>query len=231
MGHLQVLIADDSEFMRTAYKRILESESSMRVVAMASNGAEAVRSAAETAPDVAILDVRMPKVDGLQVAHEIRKHQPNTAIVVISAYDDLTYVANLMRNGVDRKAYLLKHSISDIAALVRIVEAVHQGDTVIDSGIVRRMAELFREHSAALEIHLSPGEEDLISLMAAGYDDGRICVTLHLDQMQMAKHSDSLYKKFGLTEGTFPELRTMAVKTFVGQLHKVPLSKTYDAVS
>ena len=70
MEQLQILIADDSEFMRIAYKRILESQSNFRVVAMASNGEEAVQKAAETAPDVAILDIRMPKVDGIKVAHQ-----------------------------------------------------------------------------------------------------------------------------------------------------------------
>ena len=100
---LQVLIADDSEFMRVAYRRILESESNLRIVAMAANGEEASKLAAETRPDVAILDVRMPKVDGIQAAHEIRRNNLKTSIVVISAYDDLAFVADLMRYGVEKK--------------------------------------------------------------------------------------------------------------------------------
>ena len=123
IGQLQVLIADDSEFMRVAYRRILESESNLRIVAMAANGEEASKLAAETRPDVAILDVRMPKVDGIQAAHEIRRNNLKTSIVVISAYDDLAFVADLMRYGVEKKAYLLKYSLSDITGLIRIVEA------------------------------------------------------------------------------------------------------------
>ncbi len=92
---------------------------------------------------MAILDVMMPKVHGIQVAHQIRQRHPETAIVVISAYEDLSFVADLMRNGVGRKAYLLKHSISDIAGLVRVVETVYGGHTVLDSGIIQRMARLF----------------------------------------------------------------------------------------
>ena len=76
MGELRVLIADDSEFMLVAYKRIIEDQSSMQVVAMASNGAEAIWSAAETEPDVAILGVMMPKVDGIKVTHQIRQRHP-----------------------------------------------------------------------------------------------------------------------------------------------------------
>jgi len=108
MEQLRILIADDSEFMRTAYKRILESQSNFQVVAMASHGLEAVQKAKETAPDVAFLDIRMPKLDGIQVAHEILKFSPDTAIIVISAYDDLSFLADLMRNGSARKPYLLK---------------------------------------------------------------------------------------------------------------------------
>ena len=231
MEQLKILIADDSEFMRVAYKRIIESQSTMRVVAMASNGEEAVHQAAETAPDVAILDVRMPKVDGIQVAHEIRKQRPGMAIVVISAYDDLGFVADLMRNGVGGKAYLLKHSISDIAELMRIVEAVCQGQTVLDSGIIHKMARLFCKHSAALSTDLSGGEQDLLSLMAEGHDDNRICGILHLDQNEVEGRSASLYRKLGIDDGTAPERRILAVKAFVDQIHKVPLSMAFDAVS
>ena len=230
MAQLRILIADDSEFMRMAYKRIIEVQSSMQVVAMASNGAEAVRSAAETEPEVAILDVMMPKVDGIQVAHEIRRQRPGTAIVVISGYDDLTFVADLMRNGVGRKAYLIKQSISDIAGLVRVVEAVCQVHTVLDSKIIQRMARLFCKYSGALSTGLNGAEQDVLELMADGYSDDRICETLHLDQTRLAEHSASLYRKFGLTEGTDLKKRIMAVQTFVEQIHKVPLSRTYDAV-
>ena len=165
MGELRVLIADDSEFMLVAYKRIIEDQSSMQVVAMASNGAEAVWSAAETEPDVAILDVMMPKVDGIKVTHQIRQRHPETTIVVISAYEDLSFIADLMRNGVGRKAYLLKHSISDIAGLVREVESVYGGHTVMDSGIIQRTAPLFCKYSGAIGTELSGTEQDVFALV------------------------------------------------------------------
>jgi DNA-binding NarL/FixJ family response regulator len=230
MGELRVLIADDSEFMRIAYKRIIEAESSMEVVAMASNGADAVWSTAETDPDVAILDVMMPKVDGIQVAHQIRKRRPSTAIVVISSYEDLSFVADLMRNGVERKAYLLKHSISDITGLVRVVEAVHKGQTVLDSGIIQRMARLFCKHSGDLGTDLSNAEQDLLALMADGYDYERICESLRLDQTQLEERSASMYGKFGIAAGTPSEQRIAAVQAFVEQIHKVPQFRAYDAV-
>ncbi len=231
MKELQVLIADDSEFMRIAYKRILESQPNMQVAAMAENGEEAVWIADDIKPDVAILDVWMPKLDGIKATHEIRKRLPDTAIIVISSYDDLTFVADLMQNGVDRKAYLLKHSISDVTGLVSVVEAVYNGHSVLDSGIVQRLARLYCKYSDTLNTSLSDTEQDILGLMADGYDDERICGTLHLDQPELAGHSDSLYQNLGILGGTDEERRIMAVRAFVSQIHKVPLARVYDAVS
>jgi len=224
MERLKILIADDSEFMRIAYKRILESQSNLQVVAMASEGEEAVKKAAESTPDVAILDIRMPKIDGIQVAHEILKPRPRTAIVIISAYDDLAYVAELMRNGAGRKAYLLKNSLSDISELIRTVEAVYQGHTVLDSAIVQKMARLYCKYSDALDTSLTDVEQDLLGLMAEGYDNADICRTLHLDQEKVAADSESIYEKFGINEGSAQDRRLMAIQAFVEQIHRVPLS-------
>ena len=198
---------------------------------MASNGEEAVQKAAEATPDVAILDIRMPKVDGIKVAHEILERRPDTAIVIISAYDDLSFVADLMQNGTRRKAYLLKNSLSDISELIRIVEAVDQGHTVLDSGIVQKMARLFCKHSDVLNTPLNDIEQDLLGLMAEGYDDAYICRTLHMDQEHVEDNSESIYKKFGINQGTAQERRLKAIQAFVEQIHKVPLSAAYDAVS
>ncbi len=230
MEQLKILIADDSEFMRIAYKRILESHSNFRVVAMASNGEEAVQQAAESGPDVAILDIRMPKVDGIRVAHEILKRRPGTAIVIISAYDDLSFVADLMQNGAANKAYLLKNSLSDISELIRIVEAVNQGHTVLDSGIVHKMARLYCKHSDVLQTTLTDMEQDLLGLMAEGYDDAYICRVLHMDQQQVEDHAESIYRKFGVNQGTDQERRMKAIQAFVEQIHRVPLSVAGDLV-
>ena len=151
--------------------------------------------------------------------------------MIISAYDDLAYVADLMRNGAARKAYLLKHSLSDVSELIRIVEAVHRGHTVLDSEIINKMARLFCKHSDNLDTALTAAEQDLLGLMVEGYDDDHICQTLHMDQEQVATGSESIYRKFGIGEGTAQEHRLRAIQSFVEQIHSVPLSMAYDAVS
>jgi DNA-binding NarL/FixJ family response regulator len=217
--------------MRTAYKRVLESQSNLQIVAMATNEEEAVQKAKQTAPDVAILDVRMPILDGIQAAHEIRIQRPETAIVVISASDDLALVADLMRNGVERKSYLLKQSIYDVLGLARTIEAVYEGHTILDSGIIQRMAHLFCKHADNLDTGLNDTEQDLLCLMAEECDDGQLSETLRLGSQQVMECSGSRYRKFGLNQGTDCELRMMAIRRFVSQIHKVPLTDAYRAVS
>jgi DNA-binding NarL/FixJ family response regulator len=229
MKQLKILIADDSEFMRIAYKRILESQPSLRVVAMAANGEEAVQKAAESTPDVAILDIRMPKLDGIKAAHRILQTQPGTAILIISAYDDLSYVAELMQNGSARKAYLLKNSLSDISELIRIVEAVDQGHTVLDSGIVHVMARLYCKHSNLLGTSLTDIEQDLLGFMAEGHDTGYICRVTYLDQKEVQKYLDSIFEKLGIVEGTAEERQFREIQVFVEQIHQVPLTVIAEA--
>ena len=166
---------------------------------------------------MAILDVCMPKKDGIHAAHEIRKRLSNTAIIIISSYDDLTFVSDLMRNGVERKAYLIKHSISDVTSLISVVEAVYQGNTVLDSGLVQQLARLSCKYSGALD--------------AAKAGIEQICSTLHLERPEAASHTASLYQNLGIYESDSEERRIMAVRTFVSQIHKIPLGRVYTPVS
>ncbi len=224
MEPIRILIAEDSEFMRIAYMRILESESDLCVVAMAADGEAAVKQAIELAPDVSIIDIRMPKLDGIKAAHRILEKHPTMGIVIISAYDDLAFVADLMQNGPERKAFLLKTSLSTISELIRIVESVHQGQTVLDPSIVQRLARLYCKYPNSLTATLSETEQDMLGLMAEGYDDPFIGRALHLNEEQIEKHSGSIFSKLGLSEGAALDRRIKAIQAFVGGIHTVPLS-------
>ena len=223
MDKLRILVADDSQFMRTAYKRILETQDNFEVVGMASDGEEAVQKAIELAPDVAILDVRMPKMDGIEAAHRITDHYPGTAIVVISAYDDLGFVTELFKEGPERKAYLLRNSLDDIGELIRIVEAVSNGQTVLDAGIVRKLARLYIRQSRSLLAQLDEIERNLLELMAEGYDDSSIARTLNIEEETVEDYTSSIYEKLGLSEQEGGrDRRTQAVEAFVNQITSVP---------
>ena len=102
--------------MGAAYKEILETRDNIIVVGMSSDGLEALEKSAELVPDVAILDVRMPNMDGLAVANRIMAQDTPTAIVLVSAYDDLAFICAIMHSGAARKAYILKNSLDNITS-------------------------------------------------------------------------------------------------------------------
>ena len=222
MANLRILVADDSQFMRTAYKRILETQDNFEVIAVASDGEEALEKALALNPNVAVLDVRMPKMDGIEAAHRMITNNPNIAIVIISAYDDITFVSELFRDGPQRKAYLLKNSLDDIGELIRVVEAVINGQTVLDPGIVQKLARLYVRQSRSVLAQLDATERNVLEVMAEGYADDYIAQTLHLDRQKVEECAASIYQKLGLSEQEGSTMRNQAVEAFINQITATP---------
>ena len=198
MTELRILVADDNQFMRTAYKRILDTQDDFEVVGMASDGDEALEMALELSPDVAVLDVRMPKKDGIAVAHYITAQDSKTGIVLISAYDDLAFVSAIMKNGATRKAYILKNSLDDISELIRVVEAVARGQSVLDGAIVRNLIGIYRRLTTSQSAPLTDTEESVLQLILEGYDESEISQTLGLPLEPVEAMAGSLCEKLGL---------------------------------
>ena len=137
------------------------------MVAMATDGEEAVSKAERLRPDVAVLDVRMPKFGGLAASRRIRSTRPGTGIVMMSNYDDPEYIIELLRDGTEGKAYLLKTSVEDIYQLVGAVEAVAGGRTYLDAALVERLVNAHISSPSLLASSLRHGERDTLSLMAS----------------------------------------------------------------
>lgn len=218
MGPKRVLIADDSEFMRVAYKRILETQERYEVVALAVNGKDALDKAVRFSPDVALMDIRMPEMDGLEATDRILKVLPDIAIVIISAYDDLRFLAELLRNGPERKAYILKNSLDDIEELLRTVDAVTRGQTVLDLGMVQKLARLYSHDSRWLAFGLTSIEQDVLELATAGFDNAEITEELRVDIFTVQNTLEGIYKKLSLDEVEQADRRVQAVQIFVKQI-------------
>ncbi len=137
-GHqasVRVVLADDHAVVRAGIRKILETASDIDVVAEAGNGTQAIEAIGAHAPDVAVLDVRMPEASGIDVTRWIRENAPSTAVLVLSAYDDDPYVLAVLQAGAN--GYVLKSS--DAEDIVRAVRAVHAGKSALDPEIARKV--------------------------------------------------------------------------------------------
>ena len=221
MDTIRILLADDSQYIRTAYQRILETQSNFHVVGVASDGEEAVQKALELSPDVAVLDIRMPRVNGLEAAHRMILELPSIRIVMVSGYDDLGYVRELLKDGPQGKAYLLKTSIEDVGELIRAVEAVFKGGTVLDPNLVQKMVRVHLEHSNS-ELHqLTDNEREMLELMAGGYEDQDISLIANLPLEQVALLTQQVLEKLGESNAAGMDQRSQAVVRFINESSSV----------
>ena len=215
MSQLRILVADDNQIMQAAYKQILETDVGLEVVWIASDGEEAVEKYMELAPDVAILDVRMPKIDGLAAANRIIAGDSPTAIVLVSAYDDLAFVRAIMHSGASGKAYLLKSSLTDITGFIRVVKAVANGQSVLDKSVIQSLMERYHCLNVSAATPLSETEEAVLELMLEGFDESEIAQTLDLPAEQVEVLAGQLCEKLGLDVRESSERSSQAVQAIV----------------
>ncbi len=215
MSNLRILVADDNQLMRAAYKEILETRDDFEVVGMAFDGEEALEKHTELAPDVIILDVRMPKLDGLAAANRILAGGFQTAIILVSAYDDLAFVRAIMHNGASRKAYILKNSLADIPEFIRVVEAVAKGQAVLHEAIIQSLMDIYHRIIPSKATPLTDMEESFLKLMLEGYDEIEIAQALgkRIDQVELL--ADSLCEKLGLAIQDGPSRSAQVVQAMV----------------
>ena len=144
---VNILIADDSPFIRTAYKRVLETQADFVVSSVCEDGLEAVEKCSQLEIDVAVLDIRMPRLDGISASKTIRENNPSISVVVVSAYDDWSYVKDLIETDSRSKAYVLKNSLDDIGELIRIVRKVILGHLILDNALIEKLIGYYERHS------------------------------------------------------------------------------------
>lgn len=221
MANTRIIFADDSQYIRQAYKRILETQSHFEVVGIAEDGEEAVRLANELTPDIAILDIRMPKLTGIEAAEQIISTNPSMGIIIISAYDDLNYVRKLLKDGPSRRGYILKTSLDDIGELIRVVEAVAQGGTVLDQELVQKIVRLMIETETTGISELDATEREVYELLVGGFEDSEMARTLRLTVEEIKAISSSATAKLGILNPGELDSRTQAVQHFINRFTQV----------
>jgi len=191
---LTVLIADDHPLVREALHRALESEADIEVVAEAGDGEEAVKLASELRPNVAVMDIVMPKLNGIEATRKIKEIAPDTAILILTAYDDDEYVLGLLDAGA--AGYLLKSARG--RDLVGAIRAITSGESVLHPKIIAKL--LKRATIAPAEEHkaselLSERESEVLKLVTSGMSNKEIAEKLFLSQRTVKAHLTSVFNK------------------------------------
>ena len=210
MEKITVLLAEDHKVVRQGIRQFLEDEGNIEVVAEADDGAQALRLIEQHQPDIAVLDIRMPEMTGIEATRRIKAHFPQVRVLILTAYDDDPYIFALLEAGAN--GYVLKTASGD--ALVDAVRTVYRGESALSpeiaSKVVRR-ATGGRPAGAADQVEpLTPREIDVLRLVARGMTNREAGRELVISHRTVQGHLASIYGKLGVSSRT--EAVTEALK-------------------
>jgi DNA-binding NarL/FixJ family response regulator len=209
-----LLIAEDDYLVREGARAVLDANPRLSVLGTAADPAEVEALLDEHQPDVVILDIRMPPTfttEGIELAHRIRASGRGIGIVVLSQHADPEYAIELLRDGSDGVAYLLKERLGDADRLVQAIEEVRSGGSMLDPRIVEALLEAQRRRTASKLAGLTPRELEVLALMASGRGNAAIARELSITDRSVEKHSNAIFRKLGLSEELDLNRRVAAV--------------------
>ena len=207
---IRVILADDHAVVRKGIREFLEEENDIVVVAEAADGGQAVDLVAQHEPDVAVLDIQMPGVGGIEATRRIRAGQPGVRVLVLTAYDDDPYIFALLQAGAS--GYILKTAGS--RELVQAVRAVHRGESALDPAVAQKVVQQLttgRPLGAQATVEaLTERELDVLRLAAKGLTNKAIGQALDISDRTVQGHLANVYGKLGV--GSRTEAVTEALK-------------------
>ncbi|MEA5596317.1 response regulator transcription factor [Rivularia sp. UHCC 0363] len=201
---INVLLVDDQHLIRQGLKTLLELEPDLKVVGEAANGQEAVKLAETLQPNVILMDIRMPLMDGVAATKEIKQKFAQTKILVLTTFDDDEYIKAALQNGA--MGYLLKDTPSEELAVA--IRAVHRGYTQLGPGIVKK---LLTQFPATTETQSSPPptlteltkrEKEVLRLIATGASNREIAQELYISEGTVKNHVTNILNRLELRDRT-----------------------------
>jgi two-component system nitrate/nitrite response regulator NarL len=197
---ISVVIADDHTLVRQGVARYLDSSEGVSVAGEAATGTEILKLVEDVKPTVALLDIRMPEMDGLEAARAIQRTSPETGVVILTAYDDRHFVVEAVRAGA--RGYVLKSR--DAETLVQTIRLVADGNMVIDPQLVTALADELTAASRR-DRHaetLSEREVEILQLVAFGDTNRDVAGKLYISPDTVKTHLEHIYQKLGATDRT-----------------------------
>ena len=195
---LRILLADDHVTVRQGLKMLIDSQDDMTVVSEASDGTAAVEQARTVRPDVVVMDISMPGMNGLVATRTLKQIQPDSVIVILTRHGDDAYLQELLRAGAD--GYVLKQSAA--SELLQAIRATAARGQYLDSALTARVTAGFLAKSGrkaqATGVSLSERESEVLRLIAAGYSNKEIAAQLELSVKTVEVHKANAARKLGL---------------------------------
>ena len=210
------MIADDQELIRESLKIVLNMSPDMKVIATAENGIEAMESIKKNHPDIVLMDVRMPKLDGVQCTNLIKEHYPQIKIIILTTFDDDEYIYNALKFGAS--GYLLKDvSVTELTTAIR---TVINGGAMINPNLITKVIKLFSEMAQsnfAVRVekngkkNLTRTEKKVIYLVGRGLSNKEIAEKINLSEGTVRNNLSSVLSKLNLRDRT--QLAIWAIQT------------------
>jgi DNA-binding NarL/FixJ family response regulator len=204
---IRVLLADDHAVVRAGIRQILEHAEDIKVVAEAEDGEEAERLIAEHVPDVAVLDIQMPKASGIEVTRWVRAHHREVGVLILTAYDDDPYVFAVLQAGAN--GYVLK--TASPAEIIQAVRDVHEGKSALDPAITQKLlAQITSQRETPLIEHLTEREMEVLTLVAKGYTNKAIGAQLDISDRTVQGHLAKIFTKMNASSRTEAVMRAIS---------------------
>ncbi len=203
-----VLLADDHAIVRAGIRQYLERAGDIRVVAEADDGEMAQSLISQYLPDVAVLDIQMPKASGIEVTRWVRANFPSIGVLILTAYDDDPYVLAVLQAGAN--GYVLK--TASPADLIQAVRNVYAGKSVLDPAITRKLLAQLSQPREALQVEqLTERELEVLALTAKGYTNKAIGVQLSISDRTVQGHLAHIFNKLQASSRTEAVMRAVSL--------------------
>lgn len=193
----KIILVDDHQMMRDGLRALLDKEAGFKVVGDAPNGRDAIEVAKKLAPDIVVMDVGLPGLNGIEATRQIAEASPNANVIALSMHSDKRYVIQMLRAGA--KAYLLKNCASD--ELVRAIRAVQNGETFLSQGIAQTLVEhVVRDQASAGSAFtdLTSREREVLQLLGEGMTSKEIAAELHISVKTVETYRRDIMQKLDL---------------------------------
>lgn len=205
---IRVLLADDHAIVRAGIRQVLERAHDIQVVAEAGDGEAAQNLIQQHRPDVAVLDIQMPKASGIEVTRWLRANVKNVGVLVLTAYDDDPYVMAVLQAGAN--GYVLKTASAE--ELIRAVRDVHEGKSALDPSIAQKlMTHIFSSSKTTVVEEITDRELEVLSLAAKGYTNKAIGVQLGISDRTVQGHLAHIFDKLQASSRTEAVMRAVSL--------------------